>query len=118
MQGSTDVLFVVYIRTSHLTKHSFNFQEFITMSKLTHTKKVIEFQHVFISEFKVIPEVNDGMQTRISYIKYELQNSIEDIILGKRNRERLFWLHVDVLKELFTMNPMEKHLKIYIYQKI
>ena len=25
MQGSTDILFVVYIRTSHMTKHSFNF---------------------------------------------------------------------------------------------
>ena len=43
MAGSTDVFFDVYIRTSHLIKHSSNcFQEFTTMSKITHMKKVIE----------------------------------------------------------------------------
>ena len=42
IQGSTDVLFFVYIRTSHLKKLSSTFfQEFTTMSKITHTKKVI-----------------------------------------------------------------------------
>ena len=54
MQGSTDVLFVFYIRTSHLTKHSYNiFQEFKTMSKSTLMKKVIEYQNVFRSEVMV-----------------------------------------------------------------
>ena len=38
-------------------------------------KKVIEYQYVFRSEFKVIQEVNDVIQTSISYIKYELQNA-------------------------------------------
>ena len=43
LQGSTTVSFVVYIRTRHLTKHSYNFfQEFKTMSKSTLLKKVID----------------------------------------------------------------------------
>ena len=39
-------------------------------------KKVIEYQYVFRSDFKVRQEVNDGIQTSISYIKDELQISI------------------------------------------
>ena len=34
ISGSTDALFVVYIRTSHMTKHSSIFQEFTNISKL------------------------------------------------------------------------------------
>ena len=84
MSGSTDVFFVFCIRTSHLIKHSSNFfQEFTTMSKITHMKQVIEDQYVFRSEFQFRQEVNDGIQTSISYIKYELQNSIEKNIRGK-----------------------------------
>ena len=72
-------------------------------------KKVIENQYVFRGDFKVRQEVNDEIQTSISYIKDELQNSIENNILGKTKKEKLFWLHGDGLKELLTMNPMEKH---------
>ena len=57
------------------------------MSKTTHVKKVIEYRYVFRSEFKVRREVNDGIQTIISYIKDELQNYIENNLLGKRKRE-------------------------------
>ena len=49
-------------------------------------KKVIEDQYVFRSEFKIRQEVNDGIETSISYIKYEIQNSIENNILGKRKK--------------------------------
>ena len=77
MQGLTDVLFVVYIRTSPLTKNSSNvFQKFTTMSKITYIKKVIEDQYVFRTDFRVRQEVNDEIKTSISYIKDELQNSI------------------------------------------
>ena len=58
------------------------------MSKITLTKKVIEDQHVFRSEFEVIQEVNDGIQTSVYYIKYDIQNSIEDNILGRRKKEK------------------------------
>ena len=113
MAGSTDVLFVVYIITSHLTKHSSNcLQEITAMSKITHMKKVIKDRYMFRSDFKFIQEVNDEMQTSIFYIKDQLQNSIENNILGKTRKEKSFWFHGDGLKELLTMNPMEKHKKI------
>ena len=61
MEGSTDVLFVFYIRTGHLKKHRYIIiQEFATMSKITHMKNVIENQYVFRSEFKVRQEGHDG----------------------------------------------------------
>ena len=72
-------------------------------------KKVIEDQNVFRSEFKVVQEVNDGIKTIISYIKYGLQNSIENNIMSKRKKGKSFLLHVDGLKEFLSMNPMEKH---------
>ena len=53
-------------------------------------KKITETRYVFRSEFKVIQEVNDEIQTSISYIKDELQNSIENNILGKRKRKNHF----------------------------
>ena len=74
-------------------------------------KKVIEYQYVFKSDFKVREEVNYGTQRSISYIKDELQNSIEKSILGKPKKKDHFWLYGDGLKELLTMNPMGKHLK-------
>ena len=49
-------------------------------------KKVIEYHYVFRSDFKVRQEVNDGIQTSISYIKDEIQNSIENNILGKTKK--------------------------------
>ena len=99
MSGSTYELFFVYIRTSHLTKHSSNFfQKFSTMSKITHMKKVIEYRYVFRRYFKVRQEVNDEIKTSISYIKYELQISIENNVYGKTIREKSFWLDGDGLK--------------------
>ena len=71
MPGSTDVLFVVYIRTSHLKKCSSTFfQEFTNMYKINHTKKVIEYMNVFGKYFRVRQEVSDEFQTRISFIKF------------------------------------------------
>ena len=63
------------------------------MSKITHMKKVIDDQYVFRRNFNVRQEVNDEIQTIISYIKYELQISIENHILGKTRKKTLFWLH-------------------------
>ena len=74
-------------------------------------KRVVEYQYVFIIYFKVRQEVNDEIQTSISYIRYELQNSIENNILGKTRKEKSFWFHGDGLKELLTMNPRGKHLR-------
>ena len=71
-------------------------------------KKVIEDQYVFRSEFKIRQEVNDGIQTSISYIKDELQNSIGNNISCKKIKEKSFWLNGDGLKQLLTVNPMEK----------
>ena len=83
MAGSTGVLFVVYIRTSHLKNIVLIFQELTIMPKTTHMKKVIEDHYVFRSDFKVRQEVNNGIKTSIYYIKDELQNPIEKNILGK-----------------------------------
>ena len=70
MRCSTKVLFVVYTRTSHLTKHSYNFfEEFKIMSKSTLMNKVIDEQNVFRSEVMVRKEVNDKIKVSISYIK-------------------------------------------------
>ena len=64
MSGPTDVLFVVYIRIIHLKKYgSIYFQEFTTMSKINHTKKVIEDLNVFRKDFMVRQEVSDETQT-------------------------------------------------------
>ena len=74
MSGSTDVLFFVYIRTSHLTKYSsIYFKEFTNMSKINHVKKVIEDLNVFRKYFRVRQEVSDEIQTMVSFIKNELQ---------------------------------------------
>ena len=98
MQGSTDVFFVVYIRTSQLKKNSYNvFQEFKTMSKSTLMKKVIEDKNVFRSEVMVRQEVNYEIQSGISYIKDELQNSIENNLLEPSKIGKSFWLHGDGL---------------------
>ena len=87
------------------------FQEFTTMSKITHMKKLIEYQYVFRRYFKVIQEVNDEIQTNFYYIKDELQNSIDNNIIVKTRKKKNVWLNGDGLKELLTMNPMVKHIK-------
>ena len=48
--------------------------------------KVIEYQNVFRSEVKFRQEVIDGIQRSISYIKDELQNSIENNLLERRKK--------------------------------
>ena len=60
------------------------FQEFTNMSKITHTKKVIEDKYIFRSDFKVRQEVNGKIQTIISYIKDELQIPLKIIYLVKK----------------------------------
>ena len=75
-------------------------------------KKVSDEKKVFRSEIMVRKEVNDEIQRSIFYIKDELQITIEKNVLEVRKKEKSFWLHGDVLKLFFTMNPMEK-LKNY-----
>ena len=77
MSGSTNVLFVVYIRTNHLIKSRFIFQSFANTSKINHMEKVIEDLNVFGKCFKVRQKVGDEIQILISYIKNELQTSVE-----------------------------------------
>ena len=68
------------------------------MSKITHTKKVIEDHYVIRKDFRVRQEVNDEIQTSISYIKYELQIYIQNNISSKTSEEKSFWLHGDGMK--------------------
>ena len=78
MMGSSKVLFVVYIRTSHLTKRSYNcFEEYIFLSKTTIMKKVSDEKKMFRSEIMVRKEVNDEIHRSISFIKDEIQSSIK-----------------------------------------
>ena len=58
------------------------------MSKSTPKKKVIDDQNVLRSEVKVRKEGNDKIQRSISYIKDELQNSIENNVLEERRKEK------------------------------
>ena len=81
------------------------------MSKSTLMKKLMDEQNVFRSEVMVIKEVNDEIQKNISYIKDELQNSIEIMYRREEKKEKQFWLHGNGLKELLTMNIMGKTLK-------
>ena len=58
-------------------------------------KKVIEDMNVFRKYFRVRQEVSDEIQTSISFIKYELQTSIENIISCKKIKYKSFWLNGD-----------------------
>ena len=71
------------------------FQEFTSMSKINHMKKLIEDLNVFRKYFRVKQEVSDEIQTCISFIKYELQTSIENHIFCKKRKEKQFWLNGD-----------------------
>ena len=85
MIGSSKVLSVVYIRTSHLTKHSYNFfEEYKVLSKTTITKKVSDEKKVFRSEIMTRKEVNDEIQRSVSFIKDELQVSLKNIQEGSK----------------------------------
>ena len=78
---STDVLFVSYIRTIHLTKYSsIFFKNSPTCKKINHIKKVIENMNVFRKYSRVRQEVSDEIQTSISFIKNDLQTPIENNI--------------------------------------
>ena len=72
-------------------------------------KKLIDEQNVFRCEVMAGKEVNDEIQRIISYKKDELQNFIENNVLEGRKRKKSSLLHGDGLKQLITMNPMEKH---------
>ena len=50
------------------------------MSKINHTKKVIEDPNVFRKYFRVRQEFSDEIQIRIYFIKDKLQTSIENNI--------------------------------------
>ena len=54
-------------------------------------------------------DINDEIRRSISYMQDELQISIEKNTLEGRKREKSFWLHGGGLRQLLTMNPMEKH---------
>ena len=78
MMGSSKVLSIVYIRTSHLTKHSYNFfEESKILTKNTIMKLVIEEKKLFRSEIMTRKEVNDEIQRSVLFIKDELQSFIE-----------------------------------------
>ena len=80
MMGSSKVLSVVYIRASHLTKHSYNcFEEYKFLTKATIMKQVIDEKKVFRGEIMVRKEVNDEIQRSVSFIKDKLQSFIEKI---------------------------------------
>ena len=97
MSGSTDVLFVVYIRTSHLTKYSsIYFQEFTTMSKINHMKKVIEYMNVLRKDFRVRQEVIDRIQKVFLFLKMSFKLPLKIIHLVKKERKNHFcWMGMD-----------------------
>ena len=96
MSGSTDLLFVVYIRKSHLKN------TYIFFSKIhqhfNNMKKVIEDMNVFGKYFRVGQEVSDEIQTNISFNKDKLQTSIENNISRNTRKEKPFWWNGDGLK--------------------
>ena len=53
-------------------------------------KKLIEDLDFFRTYFRVRQEVSDEIQTNISFIKYELQNFIENNISCKKRNEKSF----------------------------
>ena len=109
MVGSSKVLSVVYIRTCHLIKHTYNcFEESKLLKKTTIMKEVIEEKKVFRSGILTKKEVHDEIQRSVSFIKDELQSVIEKNIQEGGNKENLYWLHADGLRLLLTMNPMER----------
>ena len=95
--GSSKVLLVVYIRKSHLIKHSYNFfEEYKILTKITTIKEVIDEKKVFRSEIMVRKEVNDEIQRSIYFIKDELQIFIEKIYRkGAKSKNRIGCMLVD-----------------------
>ena len=111
MMGSSKVMFVVYIRTSYLTKHSYNFfEEYKLLSKTNIMKKVSDEKKVFRSEIMVRKEVNDEIKEVFLLLKTRFKVPLKNVSIRSK-KEKSYWLHADGLKLLLTMNPMEK-LKI------
>ena len=89
MMGSSKVLSVVYIRTIHLTKHSYIFfEESKFLTKTTIMKQVIDEKKVFRSEIMTRKEVNDEIQRSVSFIKDKLQSVIEKNT-GRKQRGKI-----------------------------
>ena len=78
------------------------------MSKINHTKKIIEDLNVFRKYYSIRQEVSDEIQISICFIKDELQTSIENNISCNNGKEKLFWLDGDGLQNFLTVNPMER----------
>ena len=60
------------------------------MSKINHTKKVIEDLNVFRKYFRVRQDVSDEIHKSISFIKDEFQTSIENHISCEKAKENYF----------------------------
>ena len=91
ISGSTDVLFVVYIRTSYLiNSSSIFFQEFANMSKINHMKKLIEDLNVFRKYFRVRQEVGDEIKTSFFLVKMSFKLPLKLIYLVKKKRKIIF----------------------------
>ena len=89
--GSSKVLFVVYIRTIHLTEHSYNcVEEFKIMTKTIIMKKVSDEKKLLKSEVMVRKDTNDEVQRSIYYIKDEIQTSIERNVMEGRKWKNHF----------------------------
>ena len=56
------------------------------MSKSILTKKLIDEQNLFRTEIMVKKQINDGIQRSFSYMKDELQISIEKSVLEGRKK--------------------------------
>ena len=88
MMVYSKVLFVVYIKTSHLTKHSYNvFEEYKFWPKTTIMKKLSDEKKVFRSENIARKKVNDEIKRSIYFINDELQSSIEKMY-GKEEKKK------------------------------
>ena len=61
-------------------------------------KKVIEDHYVLRRDFRVKQEVDNEIQTIISYIKDKLQNFIEENTIVKTRKGKSFWLQGNGLK--------------------
>ena len=107
--GSSKVLSVVYIRTSHLTKHSYSFfEESKILTKITIMKQVIEEKKVVRSEIMTRKEVNDEIQRSVSFIKDKLQSVIERKIQEGSKKENLYWLHTEMAKTTIMKQVFEE----------
>ena len=65
------------------------------MSKINHTKKVIDDLNVLRKYFRVRQEVSDEIKASIYFIKDEFQTSTKNNISSKKIMEVSFWLNMD-----------------------